>query len=334
MRSPRSTAHYTVGVVCILWPLVAMAARAGEEKPVTERREAMPESQPAAPERVDFSYAFATPHRITVALPDSSDKTLLDLQPGSLRIAWTYDDLRRFPLAAFMTPQTQWEVKVEPQVDGRAFERSTWRRLGGFLPALDNEYSDSRGTMSVQVVGGSTAAIARVTITNTSDTEHRFALRCHVPGGWAGLLPAWVDPAWDRDNLQAGWKERADRVLVMVLGGGEYEIQNMNTTAPAWRLKPKESRVAWLIRPYRAYAADLPALRQKDWQAEFESAREVWRKLLDRAARVSIPDPGVAAAHYACLADLFIMREPVADGYVAGVPGTECYRAPNAYEAG
>jgi len=27
--------------------------------------------------QVDFAYAFATPHRLTVALPDSSDKTLL-----------------------------------------------------------------------------------------------------------------------------------------------------------------------------------------------------------------------------------------------------------------
>ena len=34
-----------------------------------------------------------------------------------------------------------------------------------------------------------------------------------------------------------------------------------------------------------------------------------------------------------CLADLFIMREPVADGYLAAVPGTEVYRAPNAFEA-
>ena len=39
--------------------------------------------------RVDFSYAFATPHRLAVARSDSSDKTLLDLQSGSLRVAWS-----------------------------------------------------------------------------------------------------------------------------------------------------------------------------------------------------------------------------------------------------
>ena len=54
--------------------------------------------------KVDFSYAFATPHRLTVGRPDSSDRTLLDLRPGSLRMAWTYEDLTHYPLAAFVTP--------------------------------------------------------------------------------------------------------------------------------------------------------------------------------------------------------------------------------------
>jgi len=52
-----------------------------------------------AAEKVDFSYAFAPPHRITVARPSANEKTLLDLEPGSLTAGWTYDDLRRLPLA-------------------------------------------------------------------------------------------------------------------------------------------------------------------------------------------------------------------------------------------
>jgi len=82
---------------------------------------------PANPSRVDFGYAFGTPHRMTLALPDSSDKTLCDLQAGSLRLAWTYDDLKRFPLCAFVTPQTQWEVRVQPEIDGQPFAQSAGR---------------------------------------------------------------------------------------------------------------------------------------------------------------------------------------------------------------
>ena len=54
-----------------------------------------------AADKVDFSYAFAPPHRITVAAPSSSNKTLLDLEPGSLTAHWTYDDLRGLPLGDF-----------------------------------------------------------------------------------------------------------------------------------------------------------------------------------------------------------------------------------------
>ena len=43
--------------------------------------------------KVDFSYAFAAPHRITIGRPDASDRTLLDLQPGSLGMKWCYENL-------------------------------------------------------------------------------------------------------------------------------------------------------------------------------------------------------------------------------------------------
>ena len=55
--------------------------------------------------------------------------------------------------------------------------------------------------------------------------------------------------------------------------------------------------------------------------------QKVWVDLLRPASRVIIPDREVRNAFYACLADLFIMREPISRGYIATVPGTEGYRA-------
>jgi hypothetical protein len=100
-----------------------------------------------------------------------------------------------------------------------------------------------------------------------------------------------------------------------------------------WNLKPGESRTGWIVRPYRAYAADLPELRQRNWSQEVETAKQEWHALLDRAAQFQVPDPGVASSFRACLADLFIMREPVAGGSIAAVPGTKVYRAANSGEA-
>jgi hypothetical protein len=283
--------------------------------------------------QVDFAYAFATPHRLTVARPDSSDKTLLDLEPGRLRMAWTYGDLRDLPLAAFVTPPTTWEVHLQPELDGHPFARSTWTRAEGSLPVLDNTYIDARGSVQLEVAGGASAAIIRVHVANTGDRPHRLGLRCQVPGNLAGYNPAWVDPEVASDCLLAGWRDRADRVTLLGLGAEQYLVES-NSLYLVWHLLPGEERRGWVVRPYRAYAADLPDLRSRDWLTELEQAKAEWRALLERASAVSIPDPGVRDGFYACLADLFIMREPVADGYIAGTPGTEVYRAANAFEPG
>ena len=119
--------------------------------------------------KVDFSYAFATPHRITVGRPDASDRTLLDLQPGSLRMAWTYDNLSmpNYPPLAFRTPPTLWSIQITPQIDGKPLARSRWTRLDGVLPALENVYEDAPGSVRLEVLGGMTAALVRIEMANT-----------------------------------------------------------------------------------------------------------------------------------------------------------------------
>jgi hypothetical protein len=284
---------------------------------------------------VDFSWSFAPPHRLTLARPDSSDKTLLDLQPGSLRMAWSYDNLTQYPLLAFKTPPVSWSVSLSPEVDGHAFAHSSWRRTAGWIPALVNRYEDPAGQMTIDLIAGESAAIARIKLRNTGSAPARFALRCDS-GSW-GENPAWVDPTHAvGDNLVAGWNERADRVLVFGIGADAWSAApdgrspGARTMLMQWSVKPGEERTAWLIRPYRAYAADLPALRKAHWESEMEAGRHEWESLIGRGVRLTIPDPRVADAYRACLADLFVMREPTAGGYVGAEPGTEVYRAAGA----
>ncbi len=282
---------------------------------------------------VDFSYAFATPHRMTVAPPESGDKTLLDCEPGNLRLGWTYENLTTYPLAAFMTPQAVWGVRITPQIDGKPLAKSAWTRAEGFLPVLDNSYTDPEGSVRLEVTGAVPAALVRVTLSNTGAAKHTFRLVCESQRGFFGYNPGYVDADKDKDVLLAGWGERADRVIVFGTGAQTYAVSNATTLCPTWELAPGEEKVAWIVRPYRANAADLPALRAKDWQAEADQAKADWRALLGRASRLILPDEGVKNAFYACLGDFFIMREPVAAGFIMGTPGTDGYRAPNAGEA-
>ena len=289
--------------------------------------------------KIDFSFAFATPHRVTAGRPDASDRTLIDLQPGNLKLSWTYENLSMpiYPPLTFRTPPTLWKIQVTPQLDGKPFASSQWTRPDGFLPGVFNRYDSEQGSFCLEAVSGLTAALVRVEIANTDSKPHQFVLRCDA--GWPSENPAWVDVSQNTgDNLQAGWKDRADRILVLGIGADAYALQadglppNGNTLVLVWNAKPGEKRTGWIVRPYSAYADELPVLRTHDWTHELEQGKKEWRELLGRASQLNIPDAGVANAYRACLADLFIMREPLADGRIIGIPGTEGYRAGNSAE--
>ena len=289
--------------------------------------------------KVDFSYAFSTPHRITAGRPDASDRTLLDLKPGSLKMSWTYDCLAmaNFPPLALRIPSTLWNFQITPEIDSKPFANSRWTRLDKVLPGLENNYEDASGSFQFEVLGGMTATMIRITVTNKDLNPHSFVIRCDS-GNW-GENPAWIDPKWNQgDHLVAGWNDRADRVLILGLGADSYSLQpdgippGPKKMLLVWNLKPGEKRQGWIIRPYHGYSADLPALRKRDWGLEMEQGKKEWFNLLDKASKLSIPDKGVLNAYQACLADLFIMREPIADGRIIGVPGTEGYRAGNSGE--
>ena len=281
--------------------------------------------------RVDFAYAFAPPHRMTVARPESSAKTLLDLEPGRLTMSWTYQDLTAAPLCAWVAPKSAWKIEIQPLIDGQPLGHSAWSRAENSLPALDNVYTDFRGALRLEVIGGATAALARVTAANTGEKIHRFSLRCELTTGWVISNPAWVDMTSNPDVLLAQEHDRADRVLLLAIGSEEYPVDRKSITL-TWMLAPGETRTGWLVRPYRSYEADLPALRSHDWAQDFEAAGAEWRALLARPVRLSIPDPRVRHAYYACLADLFVMREPLAEGYLGAIMGTEVYRSSNPFE--
>lgn len=286
--------------------------------------------------RVDFSYAFAPPHRVTVAPPDSGDKTLVDCEPGLVSLSWSYDTLLNFSVANFHGPLTQWKLDFQAVIDGRKVEENTWRRLDDWLPGLAATFIHPAVRTTIEVIGGPRAAIMRVEFANLDrQAPHRATLECSVPGNWRGVLPAFVDPGLAqnaRDALVAGWMARADRVIIAALGGEDYPL-SANTLAPTVTLAPGETKAVWFIRPYRVYESMLPELRRRDWAAEFAEAKAGWHKLIARAPRLHLADAGVRHSYYAGLADIFIMREPVPGEYLGTLPGTELYRSANPTEA-
>lgn len=296
--------------------------------------EAVAKGQPADGMKVDFSYAFGLPHRMTVALPDSSDKTVIDVHEDKLGFKWTYANLLNVPLAAYMPLNCNWAADVWPEIDGQRLAKRAYSRSEEILPSLQASFGGANGLVEMELVGGTSAAITRIKVTNTSGQRHRYDLVFALNAGLADV-PGYINEGDPLDYVLAGWYDRADRVIAIAIGAATplRRDKPSKTIALEWNLKPGETGVGWLVRPYRAYEEDVPKLRSQDWSREFEQGKETWRKLLGRAVRFVIPDPGVRNAYYACIGDTFIMREPVADGYIACSPGTEVYRCPNSGEA-
>ena len=287
-------------------------------------------------EPVNFFYAFGTPHRMTVAQPDHSGKTLLDVTDSSLTLSWTYEDLNYYPYSSFREIKADWHITLQPQLDGKAFPNTSWTRAKGYLPLMENRYESPDVCLLLEAVGAEEAGILKITLTNRSDQPHHVRLPWICPGNLKGHNPGWVDDTQASDHLLAGWNAPADQVLILGVGADAYPLDPEMTTQlnMDWQLAPHETRTGYLVRPYDKFARDLTQMRQTDWQSRFEASRNTWENLLEKAGRIMLPDSGVIKAYYAGLADIFIMREPVGRGYIATVPGTNGYRSgPNAFES-
>ncbi len=286
---------------------------------------------------VNFFYSFGTPHRMTAALPDNSGKTLLDVTPGRFQMGWTYSDLLFLPYASFKEIKHDWEVYMQPQVNGKPMPQSSWGRYDGWMPVLVNRHESPEVALTLEAVGAREATVVKITLKNKSAGMQQVLLPWITNSVWRGPNPGWIDPSIPADHLVAGWTAPADQLLVLGLGADSYPLdpkseRRMNM---ALELKPGETRTAWVVRPYNLFSPDLDRLRSTDWESEFNSGILTWENLLQQAPRLILPDQGVVNAYYSALSDFFIMREPIGKGdYIATVPGTDQYRSgPNSYES-
>ncbi len=204
--------------------------------------------------RVDFSYAFGLPHRMTVALPDSGNKTLVDTYADHLSLRWTYGSLRNITIGAFMPLGSSWSGDLWLEADDHRLPLTGHRRAEGMLPVLAATAGDASGQAKLTVVGGQTAGLVRVELTNPSDKPHRYQLVFNLHGGF-GEVPGYLNADDPLDYMLAGWNDRADRVMLLTAGGTPVARRDTpaRTMAIAWDLEPGQSASGWLLRPYNAF---------------------------------------------------------------------------------
>lgn len=273
---------------------------------------------------VDYSYAFAPPHRLTLSWPGASAKTLLDIHADHARVSWTYHDMTEVALGAPPIPNADHFVDVLPSLDGEPFARHVWERSPRGLPIAIDRYETNDVSLRLEYIGGRDGMVARVIATNGADCLHTIALRCVDAA--SGQAMDWTLPEARGDALTCPMRKRLRFLAV----GEPHHLRDVDMAALMWRLDPGQTRAGWLVRPADAQVSDLPDYRQRDWSAAFDEAVARWESMLGQAMRIELPDAKLQQAFYACLADLLTMQEKATNGKLTQTTGSEVYRFSNA----
>ena len=116
----------------------------------------------------------------------------MDVHADHLGMGWTYGNLLSVPALSYMPLSSNWRANVWSEIDGRKLGKGSYCRAEGFLPVLTNTYNAAEGTVRIEIVGGATAAIARIEAHNTDSKRHRFNVVFSVSSGSFGEVPGYV----------------------------------------------------------------------------------------------------------------------------------------------
>jgi hypothetical protein len=269
--------------------------------------------------RVDHGFAVSR-QRFTLGMPEGRHKTLIDLWEPGLALRWSRRsllDVDCFRDVGLIQPSE--ELKIVPEVPPD-WHRS-YRRIGN-APLLAMRYQGAKGQLLLESQGGVDVDLVRIVLTSADEKPLCLAIEIHSANARCGENPALI---------------REDKSL-LCLAAGDLSWKRFGVSPDGLHsgleialFAGKDSRTVWLVIPHRADARDTAAYRARDWAATWDQGLNAWQQTLARAVRFSIPDADVAEAYYACLADQFILREPIRGG-IGFLCGTDGYRCVNAYE--
>lgn len=267
---------------------------------------------------LDHRYAVYQ-QRLTLGMQDSGRKTLVDLWEPGLVLRWsprTLADTDAFKLIGQLLATER--VEIIPDLPS-CWQRR-YQRLDS-LPILVMEYNGDEGDLRIEALGGRDADLVKLTLSATGDAP--ISIPITVRG--SGVTCSTEQPLLQYPD---------SRVYCFAVGATDWARSWIGD----WHLRftvasGGQPQTVWLVIPHAADTTTYANWRDRDWAAAWQEEEQAWREQLARAAaRFFTPDTAMLRAYTACLADQFILREPMADGSIGFLCGTDLYRAVNAYE--
>lgn len=280
--------------------------------------------------KIDFGYAFSEPHRICVCLPNSSNKTLYDCTKDSLTMLWSDSDTTHNPLGAYKRVRLDWKVKIIAKCNDVAMEAFSWERIEGYIPSLLYKAKAEGANLTVQCVATRLGDVIKMSVTNTTGSDKNIFIDACVLDNT--INTKWADFDCEYSVVNPIFNDASDRIVIMDASLTDTVPSRRESVTYAYTLKAKETRESMLIRPNKKYNDDIEVMLKTNWNALYEQGLNEWRNIIKKAPVFDLPDPMIENAYKACLCDIFVMREEMADGRMAGLAGTEMYRSSNTGE--
>ena len=279
---------------------------------------------------IDFSYSITPPHRLCISLPESEHKTLLDASLEGVSISWTDGTTKNNPLGAFMPIPAFWNIQLKVYENGTPLRGMRWRRIENWIPALEYSMEGEAVRASIKIVPSEKGDIIRFEALNTGERTAGVRLEAFVNGNVVNMK--WADFEYPYSISTPIFGDRGDRMLLIDSAKSNTVPKGREYVDSYTEILPGNGITTYFIRPYKAYLDEIDEYVNTDWNAELEKGLEQWRHKTGHFSVLEMPDKVISDCCHAALADMFVMREEQADGHIAGLAGTDVYRAANTSE--
>ncbi|MCL2517036.1 MAG: hypothetical protein FWF15_00605 [Oscillospiraceae bacterium] len=276
-------------------------------------------------DKVNFNYAFGAPHRITLSRPSASEKTIFDLQNNLVKISWGWGNLKdKFPLSWQTVPMDIF-LDLKILIDGKPAEFAEWRRTASGTPML----AINGDGYIIEAIAVECGCLIKL-----SATRDLCVVLTHT-NGWVISNQGWIDGE-NTNVLMTMNHERADRLIAVGSGADCYSLPTeagySKSMLSCFKVEPGQTKNGFIFMPYKDYFENIDKILAYDFENLFNQAKNEWDEYLNKGIEFIIPDESVLHCYKSCLADLFVMREELADGYTGVCCGTEHYRSVNSGE--
>lgn len=302
---------------------------------------------------VDFHYSFHAPHTLTLSRPSASEKFVADVSENGIKFWYATHSLRDiYPLSWTILKQDV-QIVMNVSVGGNSSVLKKWYRHASGAPYLFAEGSDGGISYFLSAIACKQGAIVKIEAVNHGESDKEVFFQTAHTSGWVISNKGWIDGIHNHVLMTLN-DGRADRLLACAYGADSYPMYKNNITdedkppmanesfgikpnsmkkiTSHYTLMPGEKKTGYLFMPYEMYFEDLNKIDKIDFEWEMAEALAEWEALLGKGTEIRIADEDLMHCYRACIADLFVMREPI--GEYKGIScGTRFYRSANSGES-